>query len=155
MRKFTLKDVSHYLTKNKNLLWTASICLVAVILTIFILNTALGLLVYYFEPEQSIWWHVLSPYFVCLILVIVIWSIAYEFYVFRSGGHSLAKQLKARRLSQIESTPEESVALKLTQKLAQTFAIDIPTLYVLPDEVGVNALTAGFHPKDTVIILTW
>ena len=155
MRKFTLKDVSHYLTKNKNLLWTASICLVAVILTIFILNTVLGLLVYYFEPEQSIWWHVLSPYFVGLILVIVIWSIAYEFYVFRSGGHSLAKQLKARRLSQIESTPEESVALKLTQKLAQTFAIDIPTLYVLPDEVGVNALTAGFHPKDTVIILTW
>ncbi len=28
-------------------------------------------------------------------------------------------------------------------------------LYVLPDEVGVNALTAGFHSKDIVIILTW
>ncbi len=155
MREFTLKDVSHYLIKNKNILWSASSCLLAVILTIFILNSVLGLLVHYIDPLQSIWWHVLSPYCVGLVLIIILWSILYEFYVFRSGGHSLAKQLKARRLSQIESTPEESVALKLADKFAKTFEIDAPTLYVLPDEVGVNALTAGFHPRDTVIILTW
>ena len=150
-----MKDVSHYLIKNKNMLWSASICLLAVILTIFILNTVLGLLVHYVDPDQEIWWNILSPYCVGLIIVIIGWSIAYEFYVFRTGGHSLAKQLKARRLSQIESTPEESVALKLADKFAETFEIDAPTLYVLPDEVGVNALTAGFHPRDTVIILTW
>jgi len=155
MREFTLKDVGHYLIKNKNILWSASSCLLAVVLTIFILNTSLGLLVYYFSPDQSIWWHLLSPYCVGLILTIIFSSTVYEFYVFRSGGHSLAKQLNARRLNQIESTPEESVALKLTEKLARTFEIDIPALYVLPDEVGVNALTAGFHLKDTVIILTW
>ena len=155
MREFTLNDVSHYLLKNKNMLWSASSCLLAVILTIFILNTVLGLLVHYIDPTQLIWWHVLSPYSVGLVLIIILWSILYEFYVFRSGGHSLAKQLKARRLSQIESTPEESVALKLADKFAETFEIDAPTLYVLPDEVGVNALTAGFHPRDTVIILTW
>lgn len=155
MRKFTLKDVNHYLIKNKNILWTASICLLAVILAIFILNTVLGLLVHYVDPGQSIFWNKLSPYCVGLLLIVIGWSIAYEFYVFRSGGHSLAKQLRARRLSQIESTPEESVALKLADKLAKTFEIEPPTLYVLPDEVGVNALTAGFHPRDTVIILTW
>lgn len=33
--------------------------------------------------------------------------------------------------------------------------MNVPTLYVLPDEVGVNALTAGFHSNDIVIILTW
>ena len=33
--------------------------------------------------------------------------------------------------------------------------INPPTLYVLPDEIGVNALTAGFHPQDIVIVLTW
>ncbi|MDM1785615.1 M48 family metalloprotease [Acinetobacter bereziniae] len=150
-----MKDVSHYLIKNKNMLWSASICLLAVILTIFIPNTVLGLLVHYVDREQQIWWHVLSPYCVGLIIIIIGWSIAYEFYVFRTGGHSLAKQLKARRLSQIESTPEESVAIHLADKFAETFEIDAPTLYVLPDEVGVNALTAGFHPRDTVIILTW
>lgn len=63
----------------------------------------------------------------------------------RKGGHSLAKQLKARRLVKGESTPEEHAALKITEHLAQTFSLNVPTLYVLPDEVGVNALTAGFH----------
>jgi Zn-dependent protease with chaperone function len=82
-------------------------------------------------------------------------SVLYEFYVFRSGGHSLAKQLGARRLSLIESIPEESVALKITEQLADTFVIDTPAVYVLPGEVGVNALTAGFYPRDIVIILTW
>ncbi|OTG83150.1 M48 family metalloprotease [Acinetobacter sp. ANC 4648] len=150
-----MKEVSYYFIKNKNMLWSASICLLAVILTIFILNTILGLLVYYLDPTQSIFWNFLSPYLVGLLLLVMGGSIAYEFYVFRSGGHSLAKQLNARRLSIIESTPEESIALKLTDKLAVSFGIDVPAVYVLPDEVGVNALTAGFHPKDTVIILTW
>ncbi|TCM60494.1 Zn-dependent protease with chaperone function [Acinetobacter calcoaceticus] len=129
--------------------------MLAVLLTIFILNTILGLLVNYFDTDQSVLWHELSPYFLCLQVSVIGWSVIYEFYVFRSGGHSLAKQLSARRLNLIESTPEESAALKLVEKLAQTFAIDVPAVYVLPDEIGVNALTAGFYPKDTVIILTW
>ena len=152
---FTLKDVSRYLIKNKNILWSASICLIAAVLTIFILNTVLGLLVHYIDSSQSIFWHVLSLYLIIFLVGVIGGSIAYEFYVFRAGGHSLAKQLKARRLSVLESTPEEGVALKLATHLAQTFEIDEPTLYVLTDEIGVNALTAGFHPKDTVIILTW
>ena len=150
-----MKDVGRYFIQNKNIFWSASICLIAAVLTIFILNTVLGLLVYYVDPVQSVFWHVLSPYLVILLILVIGSSIAYEFYVFRKGGHSLAKQLKARQLSLLDSTPEESVALHLTERLSQTFEIDMPTLYVLPDEVGVNALTAGFHPKDTVIILTW
>ena len=150
-----MKDVGRYFIQNKNIFWSASICLIAAVLTIFILNTVLGLLVHYVDPVQSVFWHILSPYLVILLILVIGSSIAYEFYVFRKGGHSLAKQLKARQLSLLDSTPEESVALHLTERLSQTFEIDMPTLYVLPDEVGVNALTAGFHPKDTVIILTW
>jgi Zn-dependent protease with chaperone function len=141
--------------KNKNMLWSASICLLAVILSVFILNTLLGLLVFYVDQTQSILWHALSPYLIALLLSVMGASVLIEFYVFRSGGHSLAKQLRARRLSLIESTPEESAALKITEYLAETFLIDTPAVYVLPDEVGVNALTAGFYPKDIVIILTW
>lgn len=126
-----------------------------VVFCIALLNTVLGLLVHYVHPTQSIFWHSLSPYLVVILMAVIGGSILYEFYVFRSGGHTLAKQLKARQLTHMESTPEESAALKITEKLAQTFAIDTPTLYVLPDEIGVNALTAGFYPKDTVIILTW
>lgn len=136
------------------MLWSASICLLAVLLSLFILNTVAGLLVFYFDSSQSIFWHSLSIYIIGLLLLVMSYSVVYELYVFRSGGHSLAKQLRARRLSLIESTPEESIALKITEKLADTFLIETPAVYVLPDEVGVNALTAGFYPKDIAIILT-
>ncbi|MEN8380935.1 M48 family metalloprotease [Acinetobacter radioresistens] len=150
-----MKDVSHYLITNKNMMWSMSICLLAIILSIFILNSLLGLIVHFFDPEQAVMWHVFSPYLILLLLLVMGGSVAYERYVFRSGGHTLAKQLKAPRLNLIESTPEESVAIHLNEHLAQKFMINPPTLYVLPDEIGVNALTAGFHPQDIVIVLTW
>ncbi|OIJ38142.1 peptidase M48 [Acinetobacter sp. LCT-H3] len=137
------------------MLWPASVCLIAVLLTIVIINTVVGLLVYYFDPAQSIYWHVLSPYLIALVGSIMVVSVLYEFYVFRAGGYSLARQMGARRLSLIESVPEESVALKIAEQLADTFLIEPPAVYVLPDEVGVNALTAGFNPGNTAIILTW
>jgi len=137
------------------MLWPASVCLIAVLLTIAIINTVVGLLVYYFDPAQSIYWHVLSPYLIALVGSIMVVSVLYEFYVFRAGGYSLARQMGARRLSLIESVPEESVALKIAEQLADTFLIEPPAVYVLPDEVGVNALTAGFNPGNTAIILTW
>lgn len=43
----------------------------------------------------------------------MVWSVVTELYILRKGGHSLAKQLKARRLVKGESTPEEHAALKL------------------------------------------
>ncbi len=147
--------VGYNFIKNKNMFWSAFICAVAIVLTLVIINTIVGLLVFYVDSSQSIYWHVLSPYLILLLLLIISISILYEFYIFRMGGHSLAKQFGTRRLTLMESIPEESVALKITEQLAGTFLIETPALYVLPYEVGVNALTAGFYPRDTVIILTW
>ena len=130
-------------------------CMAAVFLTVAIINVIVGLIVDYYDSTQSIYWHVLSPFLVAAVLLIMLVSVLYDFYTFRLGGYSLAKQLGARRLSLIESIPEESVALRMTEQLADTFLIDTPALYILPDEVGVNALTAGFSPRDTSIILTW
>lgn len=130
-------------------------CMAAVFMTVAIINVIVGLIVNYYDSTQSVYWHVLSPFLIAAVLLIMLISVIYEFYTFRLGGYSLAKQLGARRLSLIESIPEESLALRMTEQLADTFLIGIPALYVLPDEVGVNALTAGFNPKDTSIILTW
>ncbi len=124
---FTLRSVSSYLIKNKNMIWSAILCLVAVALTLFILNTVLGLLVYYVDSSQPIYWHSLSPYWITVLVLIITYSVILEFYVFAQVVNSLAKQLGARRLTQFESTPEESAARKLTEQLADTFQIPVPT----------------------------
>lgn len=105
--------MSHYLIENKNIAWSVSFCLLAMLSTVFILNLILGLVVHFFDYTQAIWWHVLSPYFIFLLFFVMVWSVGAELYVLREGGHSLAKQLKARRLVFDESTPEESTALKV------------------------------------------
>ncbi|MCO8081920.1 M48 family metalloprotease [Acinetobacter lwoffii] len=150
-----MRNVGYDFIKNKNIVLPVSFCLIAILLTIFIINTVVGLFVFYTDPSQSIFWHVLSPYLIALLLCAMMISVIYEFYIFRNGGYSLAKQLGARRLSPMDSIPEESAALHINQQLSETFLIDVPAVYVLPDEVGVNALTAGFSPRDTAIILTW
>ncbi|MGE8539019.1 MAG: M48 family metalloprotease, partial [Acinetobacter sp.] len=150
-----MRNVGYDFIKNKNIVLPVSFCLIAVLLTIFIINTVVGLFVFYVDSTQSVFWHSLSPYLIVLLLCVMMISVIYEFYIFRNGGYSLAKQMGARRLSPMESIPEESAALQITQQLADTFLIEIPAVYVLPDEVGVNALTAGFSPRDTAIILTW
>jgi len=150
-----LRNVGYDFIKNKNIVLPVSFCLIAVLLTIFIINTVVGLFVFYVDSTQSIFWHMLSPYLIALLLCVMLISVIYEFYLFRNGGYSLAKQMGARRLSPMESIPEESAALQITQQLADTFLIEPPAVYVLPDEVGVNTLTAGFSPRDIAIILTW
>jgi len=147
--------VGYDFIKNKNMFWPVTMCMAAVFMTVAIINVIVGLIVNYYDSTQSVYWHVLSPFLIAAVLLIMLISVIYEFYTFRLGGYSLAKQLGARRLSLIESIPEESLALRMTEQLADTFLIGTPALYVLPDEVGVNALTAGFNPKDTSIILTW
>lgn len=147
--------MSHYLIENKNIAWSVSFCILAMLLTLFILNWILGLVVHFFDYTQPIWWHFLSPYFICLLFLVLVWSVGAELYVLREGGHSLAKQLKARRLVFDESTPEENTALRVVEQVAKSFSIDTPAVYVLPDEIGVNALTAGFKSQDIAIILTW
>ncbi|WP_171478813.1 M48 family metalloprotease [Acinetobacter sp. RF14B] len=150
-----MRGVSYTFIKNKNMWLPASFCLIAVLLTIFIINIIAGLFAFYIDPTQSLVWHSFSPYLIAFVLFLMAVSVSHEFYVLRAGGYSLAKQMGARRLSQIESIPEESAALRITEQLAETFLIEAPAVYVLPDEVGVNALTAGFGPADTAIILTW
>ena len=135
--------------------WAVVIWLLAVIFTLGILNILVGVLIYYFIPSGSIIFHQHSVFAIVFFSVLMLIFISVECYVFRSGGHSLAKKLRARPIHFLESTPEEFKALQITENLSKKFDIEVPSIYVLTDEVGVNALTAGFHPNDTVIILTW
>ena len=68
--------------KNKNVFWSALVCVLAIVLSIFLLNTLLGLVVFYFDSTQSIYWHFLSPYFVAALVIVMALSVLFEFYIF-------------------------------------------------------------------------
>ena len=52
--------------------WPATMCMAAMILTLAIINLIGGLIVNYYDSTQSIYWHVLSPYLIATILLIML-----------------------------------------------------------------------------------
>jgi Zn-dependent protease with chaperone function len=130
-------------------------CVLAILLTLFILNSIVGLLVYYLDSTQSIFWHRFSLWVIAVLLCTMCISVLLAFYHFRDGGYSFARHMGARRLTIVESIPEEFRVLKITSELAETFLMESPAVYVLPDEIGINAISAGTHVNNTAIILTW
>lgn len=150
-----MRDVSDYLIENKNIAWAVSLAAVAVVIAIFVLNAILGLFVHFFDYTQNVFWHLLSPYLIALLFFIIFGSIVYELLTVRQGGQAIARRMKARQINPSSTTPEESIALEISNKLAYKFGVEPAQLYLLPDEIGVNAFTAGFKMQDIVIVLTW
>ncbi len=151
-----MPKLRYALQKNKNILFSLSLCVLAVLITLFILNTLLGLLIFYTDATQSIFWHHLSAPLLLLLMLIMVSSIAYELYLLRQGGHSFAHNLGARRICSAPSiVPEEALILRLTEDLAQQLMIPAPAIYVLDRELGINALSVGLKTQNTVLIVTW
>ncbi len=126
-----------------------------ILLMLGILNLCFTLILYYFDIFESIYWGSYSIYFTVLIISILILSIAFEAYHFKKGQYCLVEKLKAKPIQLLDIVPEEMVALKMVQQLADKYAIKQPSLYVLSDEVAINAFTVGCRSNDFSIILTW
>ncbi len=74
--------------------WPSPCAWLLVFLTVAIINVIVGLIVDYYDSTQSIYWHVLSPFLMAAVLLIMLVSVIYEFYTFRLGGYSLAKAIR-------------------------------------------------------------
>ena len=78
----TLSSSGH----QKSLFWSTTICSLAIVLTLVVLNLSFGLVMHYIDPTQSVFWYNLSPIVLLVILAIMLGSVLYEVYVFREGG---------------------------------------------------------------------
>lgn len=150
-----MNNVSIYFTKNKKIFLAGILWCGAVVVTLVVLTLLVGLMAYYFGVIDRIWTSSFLIYSTLFFISLMLFFICVELYVFRQGGHSFAQQLKARKLVKLESTPEEYIALKITMELARKFSIAPPAIYVLADEIGINALSVGDRSHTTVILLTW
>lgn len=72
----------------------------------------------------------------------------------RSGGATLATRLNGRTLSPIPSDSDEQMLQNVIEEMAVAAGLPVPWIYVLDDEPGINALTAGYRPRDAAIVVT-
>lgn len=127
----------------------------AVAFTIMVMNVLIGMALYPFERTPSVFFHPLTIYIVFTMLLVIIGGSLLESYRLREGGRALAKRLGARRI-QIETTvPEEQILKNVVEEMSIASGVSLPALYVLDDELGINAFVAGYRSIDMVLVVTW
>src|SRR6478672_2022983 len=86
--------------------------------------------------------------------VIVGVAIYKTFQLAEGGGRLVARSLGGTRVLQSATDLGHRMLLNVVEEMAIATSRPTPPVYVLEDELGINAFAAGFGSKDTVIGVT-
>ncbi|WP_427978249.1 M48 family metallopeptidase [Agarivorans sp.] len=81
-------------------------------------------------------------------------AIAYKWYQLRDGGRRLAESLGGQVLLTNTEQAEQRQILNVVEEMAIASGMPVPPVYLLKDELGINAFAAGHTPADAVIGIT-
>ena len=105
--------------------------------------------------DTSSWWNPNLFFWVAIVTIIVI-AIAslYKISSLQQGGSVIAQELGGRLLLAEIANVDERQLLNIVEEMAIAANIPPPAVYLLDNESGINALAAGFTPKNAVIGVT-
>ncbi len=99
----------------------------------------------------------LSPWFAAIslgtIIVIILGSLIRGFQI-SGGGKSVAKMVNARPVKLNSKDRLERRFINVVEEMSIASGMPVPTLYIMDDEMGMNAFVAGLVPSDTVMVVT-
>jgi Zn-dependent protease with chaperone function len=91
----------------------------------------------------------------CLVTsAIIVLGMLWQLNLYRAGGPAVAASVGARRVIPNTTDFRERRLLDVVEELAIAASVPVPPVYILDDEVGINAFAAGFGPPDAVITVT-
>ncbi|MBI2791848.1 MAG: M48 family metallopeptidase [Gammaproteobacteria bacterium] len=88
-----------------------------------------------------------------IILVIVIGTI-YKIISLREGGIAVANMVGAREIDPGTTDFLEKRFMNVVEEMSIASGISIPKLYIMDNELAINAFVAGVKPEDTVMVVT-
>jgi Zn-dependent protease with chaperone function len=88
------------------------------------------------------------------VFIVVLFGSLFKMIVLRKGGHSIALSLGGEPVLPNTKDPYERRALNVTEEMAISSGVPVPTLYILNDEEAINAFAAGFSFQDAVVGIT-
>jgi Zn-dependent protease with chaperone function len=87
-------------------------------------------------------------------LAVILGGCAYKINELAEGGSALAQSLGGRLVSGNTADPDERKLLNVVEEMAIASAVPVPQVYVLDEEMGINAFAAGHTTSDAVIAVT-
>ena len=144
----------HQEDARKRSRWLLVLFAMAVLLIQVALNAVVWLYFDYWpapSPEIEHWSHIIAT---TLGLLCILGGSLWRSWQLRLGGPAVAERPGARLARRSADAPEERVLLNVVEEMAIAAGLPVPGLYVLPQEMGINACAAGLTPGDAVICVT-
>ncbi|MBA4387288.1 MAG: Zn-dependent protease with chaperone function [Verrucomicrobia bacterium] len=102
-----------------------------------------------------VFWHpgLFTGVIVFTTAIVLVGSL-YKIHQLSTGGETVATMLGGRPVSPDTIDPNERRALNVVEEMAIASGTPVPQLFVLDDEVAINAFAAGFSTRDAVVGIT-
>ena len=101
------------------------------------------------------WWDAQIFAYVSLgTLAVVGCASLFKWMQLRAGGRAVAEMVGGRRVDPQTTDLKERQLLNVVEEMAIASSVPMPTVYVLPDEEGINAFAAGLTTSDAVVAVT-
>lgn len=121
-------------------------------LSIIIIIFVLDLIIYLLQPDPQILRYL--PYLNAVIFIIIVFGSLIKYFKLRNGGKSIADMLNAMPVLRSNQDFKLQQLINIVDEISIAAGIATPLLYVLRDEMGINAFVAGYNPNDTVLVVT-
>ncbi|WP_371372901.1 M48 family metallopeptidase [Thalassotalea aquiviva] len=90
----------------------------------------------------------------CVVSLIIFSGSAYKTLSLGSGGKKVAELLGGQRISYDTRDSKEKQLLNIVDEMAIASGSPVPAVYLLHNELGINAFAAGYRASDAVIGVT-
>ncbi|TNF92092.1 MAG: hypothetical protein EP297_14020 [Gammaproteobacteria bacterium] len=78
----------------------------------------------------------------------------YKIMQLSGGGESVARMVGARKVSRHTNDHQEKQLLNVVDEMAIASGVSVPQVYVMDDELSINAFAAGYKPNEAIVAVT-
>src|SRR2546425_7164127 len=87
-------------------------------------------------------------------LLVIGWGTASRLYRLSGGGVAVADLIRARHVKRDTGEPAERRLLNVVEEMALASGITVPLVFVMDDQLAINAFAAGYSPNEATVIVT-
>jgi Zn-dependent protease with chaperone function/uncharacterized tellurite resistance protein B-like protein len=108
------------------------------------------------SPQPDPLWQRPQPYIAttCVTLIVIASGTLYKIAQLGGGGAAVAQLFGARLLLPGSQDPDERTLLNIVEEMSIAAGLTVPPVYVMDDELGINAFAAGSSPRQAIICVT-
>lgn len=103
---------------------------------------------------MGFWYPQLYIFLFVTLSVTILTSILLYYYELADPGFFAVKVLQGRELASSGLSPAERQLINIIEEMSIASGLPVPQIYVLPRELGINALTLGISPRRSGVCVT-